>query len=295
MDHFHFDYKEAFSRNIGWVTREEQEVLKGKRIAIAGMGGVGGIHLLTLARLGIGSFNISDLDSFEIANFNRQAGAMVSTLGKPKVETLAIMARDINPELDIRIFPNGISKDNVKEFLKNIDLYIDGMDFFSYDIRQILFSTCEVLKIPATTAGPLGMSAALLNFIPGKMKFEEYFCWENQSDEEKGIRFLLGLAPAGLQFGYLVDPSAVDIENHRGPSTAMACQLCAGLAASEALKILLGRGKVLAAPWGLQFDAYKNRLTKTYRPWGNRNPLQQFALNIARKRLAKLKRTPIGK
>ena len=169
------------------------------------------------------------------------------------------------------------------------------MDFFSYDIRQILFSTCEVLKIPATTAGPLGMSAALLNFIPGKMKFEEYFCWENQSDEEKGIRFLLGLAPAGLQFGYLVDPSAVDIENHRGPSTAMACQLCAGLAASEALKILLGRGKVLAAPWGLQFDAYKNRLTKTYRPWGNRNPLQQFALNIARKRLAKLKRTPIGK
>lgn len=295
MDHFHFDYKEAFSRNIGWVTREEQEVLKGKRIAIAGMGGVGGIHLLTLARLGIGSFNISDLDSFEIANFNRQAGAMVSTLGKPKAETLAVMARDINPELDIRIFPNGISKDNVKEFLKNVDLYIDGMDFFSYDIRQILFSTCEVLKIPATTAGPLGMSAALLNFIPGKMKFEEYFCWENQSDEEKGIRFLLGLAPAGLQFGYLVDPSAVDIENHRGPSTAMACQLCAGLAASEALKILLGRGKVLAAPWGLQFDAYKNRLTKTYRPWGNRNPLQQFALNIARKRLAKLKRTPIGK
>ena len=47
-----FDYHRAFSRNIGWVTRAEQDLLRKKRVAIAGMGGVGGIHLLTLARLG---------------------------------------------------------------------------------------------------------------------------------------------------------------------------------------------------------------------------------------------------
>jgi len=55
-----FNYKNAFSRNLGWVTEEEQSSLQNKRIAIAGMGGVGGTHLLTLTRLGIGRFNISD-------------------------------------------------------------------------------------------------------------------------------------------------------------------------------------------------------------------------------------------
>ena len=46
-----FDYDTAFSRNLGWVTEAEQGLLRGKRVAIAGMGGVGGVHLLTLARL----------------------------------------------------------------------------------------------------------------------------------------------------------------------------------------------------------------------------------------------------
>ena len=75
-----FDYHEAFSRNLGWVTEAEQETLRNKRIAIAGMGGVGGSHLLTLTRLGIGAFNLADFDQFELANFNRQAGASVSHL-----------------------------------------------------------------------------------------------------------------------------------------------------------------------------------------------------------------------
>lgn len=285
-----FDYFEAFSRNIGWVTRDEQAILRTKRVAIAGMGGVGGVHLLTLARLGIGAFNIADLDVFELANFNRQAGAMISTVGASKVETLAKMARDINPELDLRIFPEGVTENNVSEFLAGADLYVDGMDFFAFSIRHAIFTECRKRGIPATSAGPLGMGSALLNFLPGGMTFEEYFCWGDLPDEEKGIRFLLGLSPARLQFGYLVDPTSVNLEEHRGPSTVMACQLCAGMAATEALKILLGRGKVLSAPWGIHFDAYRNKFTRTWRPGGNRNPVQRLALAIARRRLSELKR-----
>ena len=81
-----FDYSSAFSRNIGWVTEAEQAILRSKRIAIAGLGGVGGSHLLTLSRLGIGNFNIADFDHFEIQNFNRQAGASISHLNRPKVD-----------------------------------------------------------------------------------------------------------------------------------------------------------------------------------------------------------------
>jgi tRNA A37 threonylcarbamoyladenosine dehydratase len=67
-----FDYSSAFSRNIGWVTADEQAKLRDSRVAIAGLGGVGGPHLLTLARLGVGKFNIADFDRFELQNFNRQ-------------------------------------------------------------------------------------------------------------------------------------------------------------------------------------------------------------------------------
>src|SRR5512134_4146138 len=83
-----FNYDEAFSRNIGWVTEAEQAALRSKRVAIAGLGGVGGVHLLTLARLGIGAFTLAEFDSFDLANFNRQAGAMVSTAGRPKLDVL---------------------------------------------------------------------------------------------------------------------------------------------------------------------------------------------------------------
>lgn len=285
-----FDYDSAFSRNIGWVTSEEQRSLRGKRIAIAGLGGVGGVHLLTLARLGVGAFNISDFDSFDWVNFNRQAGAVVSTLGRPKVDVLAEMANEVNPELDIRKFPEGISAANVDDFLKDVHVYVDGLDFFAFEARRVAFAACHRLGIPAVTAAPLGMGTAVLVFLPGQMSFEDYFCLEGCDEEEMAIRFLLGLSPAMLQRCYVADPSRVNLAEHRGPSTIAACQLCAGVTATEVLKVLLRRGTVRAAPRGYHFDAYRSRFVHTWRPGGNRNPLQRIGLWIARRQLGKMKR-----
>src|SRR5687767_2645066 len=106
-----FDYATAFSRNLGWVTPQEQAQLRAKRVAIAGLGGVGGFHLLALTRLGIGAFSLAEPDHFELANFNRQAGAQLSTLSRSKLDVMVQMARDINPELDIRLFPEGVTRD----------------------------------------------------------------------------------------------------------------------------------------------------------------------------------------
>ncbi len=281
-----FDYGKAFSRNLGWVTGQEQERLRHCRVAIAGMGGVGGFHLLTLARLGVGAFNLADFDRFDLVNFNRQAGAGVSTLGKPKLEVMASMARDINPELDLRLFPTGVDERVLNEFLADVDLFVDGLDFFALDIRQAVFAACAERGIPAVTVAPLGMGAALLSFLPGHMSFDDYFGFAQNSQLEKAMRFFVGLAPARLQMGYLVDPSTIDLANHKGPSTPMGCMLCAGVAGTEALKILLRRGRVYSAPWGVHYDAFKNRLARTWRPGGNdRNPLQKFALAALRRRL----------
>ena len=281
-----FSYGEAFRRNLGWLTEAEQQCLRGKRIAIAGLGGVGGAHLLTLTRLGVGAFNLADFDRFELHNFNRQVGANVGSIGRPKLEVMAEMAKAINPELDLRLFPAGVSANNAAKFLDDVDLYIDGLDFFVLDERQRVFALCAERGIPAITAAPLGMGAALLVFLPGRMSFEDYFRMGQGSAAEKAARFLVGLSPSMLQMGYLVDPSRVDLAARTGPSTPMACDLCAGIAATEALKVLLGRGGVIAAPRGVHFDAYKNRLKRTWRPSGNAHPLQRALIALTRRRYA---------
>lgn len=286
-----FHYEQAFARNIGWLTEAEQASLRGKRVAIAGAGGVGGVHLMTLVRLGVGAFHIADFDKFDLPNFNRQVGAMQSTRGLPKIEVMARMARDVNPELDIQLFPDGINDDNLEAFFAGVDIYIDSLDFFAFDIRQKTFALCARRAIPATTVAPLGMGAALLNFLPGRMTFEEYFGWGDLPEADKAIRFVVGLAPAGLHRPYLMVPSAVNFAERRGPSTIMACQLCAGIAATEALKILLGRGDVRAAPHGLQFDAYRNKLARTWRPGGHHNPLQRLAILVGKRVFANMAKT----
>ena len=280
-----FDYAAAFSRNIGWLTEAEQQTLRGKRVAIAGMGGVGGIHLLTLARLGIEKFTIADLDTFELANFNRQAGANMNSLGLAKVEVLAQAVREINPECALDIYPAGVNETNLPDFFKDVDIYVDGLDFFAFDARERVFAYCAQHGIPAVTVAPLGISGALLNFLPGGMSFEQYFQLDGHPELEKAVRFLIGLAPALLHRHYLADKSRVDLKAGKGPSTIMACQLCAGIAASEAFKILLQRGRVWAAPHGIQFDGYRNKLVHTWRPGGNRNPINRLALAIARHQL----------
>lgn len=282
-----FDYGEAFSRNLGWVTEAEQTLLQSKRVAIAGLGGVGGSHLLTLTRLGVGAFTLADFDRFDVANFNRQAGAMLSSLGQPKLDVMQNMALDINPQLDIRRFPQGINDTSLDDFLTGVDLYVDSLDFFAFDIRRAIFAACQRKGIPAITAAPLGMGTAFLAFMPGSMSFDDYFQMAGQSDQEQGLRFLLGLAPSMLHMGYLADYSRVRLDRKQGPSTVMACQLCAGVAATEALKILLNRGKVVAAPKGIHYDAYRQKLRHTWLPGGNRHPLQRVKLAIVRRAFRK--------
>ncbi len=289
-----FDYHEAFSRNLGWVTQTEQEILRNKRIAIAGMGGVGGSHLLTLTRLGIGEFNLADFDQFELANFNRQAGANTANLGRKKLEVMIEMAQAINPDLRLGQFPAGVDGHNLDAFLDGVDLYVDSLDFFAIDIRRAVFAACYAKGIPAITAAPLGMGAAVLCFFPGQMSFDEYFLLEGQSREEQALRFMLGLAPNPQQLAYLADASRVDLDAGKGPSTPMACELCAGFAGTYALKILLARGAVPAAPRGIHFDAYRNRLVTTWRPWGNANPIQRLGLAIARRRIKSGMAVPAG-
>ncbi|MGB0936520.1 MAG: ThiF family adenylyltransferase [Colwellia sp.] len=282
-----FNYEEAFSRNIGWVTEEEQQKLRHAKVAIGGLGGVGGDHATVLTRLGIGNFHIADLDDYDVANFNRQAGANMSTLGKPKASVMEETIKGINPEAKIKNFDKGINEHNLDAFLEGVDIYVDSLDIFVLEIRRKVFRRCYEMGIPTITAAPMGMGTAFLVFLPGKMSFDEYFAIVDPSisaskDEierifnDNIIRFVIGVSPSVQQRHYLVDRSSVNFLKQKVPSTCMGISLAAGTLCTNVLKLLLKRGNVIHAPYGLHFDAYRNKLIKTWRPWGNKNWLQRF-------------------
>ena len=280
-------YQEAFSRNIGLLTPSEQKVLKNSRVAIPGMGGVGGVHLMTMARSGIGRFNIADFDIFEPVNVNRQFGATASSFGRPKLDVMKEQALMVNPYLDINTFPDGLTADNLDEFLKDVDVVIDGLDFFSFDMRRLLFNTARQKGIHVITAGPMGFSSALLVFAPDRgMAFDEYFnITENMSSEDKSLAFALGLSPRPTHIRYM-DFSRVDLKQKAGPSLNIACQLCAAMAGTETLRILLNRKGVKPVPYYFQFDPYLMKLKKGRLYFGNKNPVQKIKMNIVKKMIA---------
>ncbi|MDX3772861.1 ThiF family adenylyltransferase [Chromatiaceae bacterium AAb-1] len=282
-----FNYDEAFSRNIGWVTEEEQQQLKNCKVAIGGLGGVGGSHLIVLARLGISQFSISDLDEFDYPNFNRQYGATCSTVGKPKAEVMEQVIRDINPQATITNFKEGINDQNLLAFLDGVDIYVDSLDIFAVDIRRKVFAKCRELGIPAITAAPMGMGTAILVFLPDQgMSFEEYFGLEGLSLEDQVVKFVIGVSPSVQQRKYLVAKRSVNFLKKKVPSTIMGIELAAGVCGSHVLKILLQRGPVPVAPRGLHFDAYRNKLLHTWRPFGHKNPLQRFMFWYLKRLLA---------
>lgn len=287
-----WDYEQAFSRNLGLISPEEQQRLRNCRVAIPGMGGVGGLHLMTLVRMGVGKFRIADADTFGVGNFNRQFGSTVHSTGQPKARVLAEAALSVNPELEIDVRGEFVDQDNVDAFLEGVDMLVDAVDFFAFDARRLLFREARRRGIWAVTAGPVGFSTAWLSFDPAGMSFDQYFDLRDEMDSlDRFVAFALGLAPKATHVPYF-DFSYVDRESGRGPSVAAACRLAAGVVGIEAVKILLERGEVRPAPHYHQFDAYRYLLKSGKLRHGNRGPLQQLKRKIMRQKLIELGFSP---
>lgn len=279
-----FSYGEAFERNLGLVTAPEQEKLAASLAVVAGCGGVGGLHAHTLARLGVGRFRLADFDTFSVANFNRQIGATVETVGRKKAEVTSAMVRSINPAAAVEVFDGGVTRENAGDFVRGAGVVVDGIDFFSLEARRLLFAAARRARVPVVSAGPLGFGATLHVFGPDGMSFDEYFdVYDGQDPFDQLVNFVLGLAPGALHTPYL-DFRTVNPATGRGPSSIVGTQLAACLVGAESVRILLGRGPSRLAPAYLQFDAYR-RILKTGRlPRGNRGLLQRLKRRVLLRR-----------
>jgi len=282
-----FEYNEAFSRNLGLVSFEEQDKIRRTKIALAGLGGCGAIYLETFLRCGLEQFHLADLDNFELVNFNRQSGAFVDTIGKPKLDSMIEFGKRINPELKVSTFPNGIQPDNLNKFLEGVDIVVDAIEVFEIDIRRQLYNAAQQRGIPVIFGAPLGYTATLQIYGATSPKFDDYFdIKDSMSDLEKVIQFIMGISPAIMHLNQ-VDPKSVDLRKRKGPSLSPSVKLCAGMLGAQVLNLILKRHKVNYVPAYMQLDGLTQRIKKGVLWGGNKNPIQKLKRMIARKRFIK--------
>lgn len=126
---------------------EAMQVLKESRVAVFGLGGVGGMATEALARSGIGKMLLVDFDVISITNLNRQIIALHSTIGKPKVQVMKERILDIHPEAQIETRQEKYTPETSTSFFADpIDYVVDAIDMMSAKIDLILRS--QSLGIP---------------------------------------------------------------------------------------------------------------------------------------------------
>lgn len=166
-------YSERTDRNIGWITREEQEVLRGASVGVAGCGGMGGQIAEKLLRLGVGELRIADNEAFDISNINRQFAAARSSIGRSKVLETARMMRAITDDTTILVYPDGVNEDVVFDFVKKCDVICDEIEFWCLGSRILLHRAAREAGIPVFVGNSLGFGSQLFLFTPTSMTMEE--------------------------------------------------------------------------------------------------------------------------
>lgn len=159
-------YWERVNRSLGWLgnteaeQRERQEKLKNAVIGIAGTGGIGGQLAQRLVRLGVRNLKLADPDTFDISNMNRQMGADLEHIGKNKAEVVAEMTYALNHDVNIAVYPEGITPETAQDFVEDCDYVLDQMDFYEVANRYALHRAFRksdkakfIFKVPTVAHG----------------------------------------------------------------------------------------------------------------------------------------------
>lgn len=138
---------DRFTRTRLLIGEEAMQKLAHARIAVFGVGGVGGYVCEALVRSGVGAFDIIDNDVVSVTNINRQIIALQSTVGRYKVDVMAERMRDINPDADVRVHKCFVLPDNINELpFEDFDYIVDCID--TVTAKLALIAHAKALNIP---------------------------------------------------------------------------------------------------------------------------------------------------
>ena len=140
-----------FSRSEIVFGKGATEILKQKKVAVFGLGGVGGSACEALARSGVGQFVLVDADVFSLSNINRQTLADHATIGRKKTEVMAERIRKINPEAEVETVDIFYLPENADSIdLGTCDYVLDAIDTIKAKVDIIV--RCKQLSVPVISA-----------------------------------------------------------------------------------------------------------------------------------------------
>lgn len=158
---------EAFSRTAALLGEAAMARLRTARVAVFGVGGVGGYVCEALVRSGVGAIDVFDRDDVSVTNLNRQIIALHSTVGQDKAEVIARRLQDINPEVTIHAHRMFYLPENADEIdLTRYDFVVDAVDTVAAKIELAL--RCEQLGVPLVAAMGAGNK-----LDPGKLQISD--------------------------------------------------------------------------------------------------------------------------
>ena len=263
------DYRLLVDRNLGLLTEEQQECLRASKIAVFGMGGLGGTILELLVRSGIGQFSIVDHDVFEASNMNRQIFSCRETLGQRKIDAAEARALNINPEAVITKYDR-VETDNIGEILSGAALGIMAIDklrpclVISRAAREVGIPLVEGWALPYGNVRVINSQTPSLEEMYGLTTQGRPL--ESITDEEiqqQGLAVLAGLGKIEGIAAFYSEEAMQRIAEGWIPSFGPIVWLTAVLMALEAVKVALGWGQLALGPNFALYDPFRHRIPGT--------------------------------
>jgi molybdopterin/thiamine biosynthesis adenylyltransferase len=272
---------EIFVRNYGVITPEEQQKLLQAKVTVVGAGGVGGITLISLARMGVGHIHVIDMDVFEHSNINRQMLSGVSRIGKSKAESAKETLLDINPDIHVTVSKEKFVEENAVRLMEGSDVVIDATD--NLVSRVIIHRAAQKAEIPSVwIAVTPPFRGGVMTFSSNTPPYEQVLQHPSYQKEltddvmQDITRIKLGRAQTSVEFGALGD-WADAFQAGKAP-WAVLCPVAnmVGLLASfEAFKIIVSREDLLPtyAPSLIKINLANTEMVKVETPaegsWNN--------------------------
>jgi len=204
-----------YLRSLGTVGIEGQKKLLRSRVAVIGLGGLGGYIAEALARMGVGQLVLVDGDVFVDHNLNRQILSSNDVLGRPKPEVAKERIACINPAVEVFTYNVYATAENLPHILKGCQVVVDALD--SLPARLTLQEAAQSLGIPMVHGAIAGFVGQVLTIFPG----------------EPGLKGLYGEKPP---------EKGAEAEQGTPAATPM---MVAAWQVQETLKILLHKGEPL--------------------------------------------------
>src|SRR4051812_48338711 len=232
--------RDRYSRHIllPEVGEAGQAKLLASKVLLLGAGGLGSPAALYLAAAGVGTLGLVDADVVDASNLQRQILHATSRVGTPKVDSAEIAIRDLNPDVKVVKFQERLTSANVDRIFADYDVIVDGCD--NFPTRFLVNDASVFLKKPVVHGSIFRFDGQVTTFVPagsalGQTKEQGpcYRCWYPEPPPAH-------LAPSCQEAGVL----------------GILCGIVGTLQATEAIKLILGRGDSLVGRI-LTYDSLK--------------------------------------